>query len=158
MLNARVFTRHVEIYDGDKLVALHERHYAQGEYVLDIFHYLRTLKKKPGALPQSSTLLQSDTTVKDIYESYYTSDPKGFLQVLELINDIGAEDVKKALVELSKTITHDYSADKLRLIHDHQKEVGEGVSIPKKDKLSEKSKSTLVQYDKLRDLQTKRVG
>ena len=154
-LNARIFTGHVEIYDGESLAALHSRHYSQGEYVLDIFHYLRTLKKKPGALPQSSALLQSDATIKEIYESYYTSDHKGFLQVLELINDVGAESVKTALEELSKTITHDYSADKVRLICDRRKEASEPVPAMKKDRLSAKSKDTLAQYDMLRELQTR---
>ena len=157
-LNARIYTGHVEIYDGDKLVSMHSRHYTQGEYVLDIYHYLRTLKKKPGALPQSSALLQSDTTIKEIYETYYTSDPKGFLQVLELINDIGAEGVKSALSELSRTITHDYSADKLKLVYDRQKEESETSTSMKEDRLSAKSKSTLEQYDRLRDLQTRRAG
>ena len=157
-LNARIYTGHVEIYDGDKLVSMHSRHYTQGEYVLDIYHYLRTLKKKPGALPQSSALLQSDTTIKEIYETYYTSDPKGFLQVLELINDIGAEGVKSALSELSRTITHDYSADKLRLVYDRQKEESGTSTSMKEDRLSAKSKSTLEQYDRLRDLQTRRAG
>ena len=156
-LNARIYNGHVEIYDGDKLVSMHSRHYAQGEYVLDIYHYLRTLKKKPGALPQSSALLQSDATIKEIYETYI-SDPKGFLQVLELINDIGAEDVKLALSELSRTITHDYSADKLRLVYDRQKEESETGTSRKEDRLSAKAKSTLGQYDRLRDLQTRRAG
>ena len=157
-LNARIFTDHVEIYDGDKLVAMHDRHYAQGEYVLDIYHYLRTLKRKPGALPQSSALLQSDAVIKEIYESYYTSDPKGFLQVLELISDIGAERVKSALFELTRTVTRDFSVDKLRLICDRQKEASETNAGAKEDKLSTKSKSTLGQYDMLRDLQTRRAG
>ena len=157
-LDARVYTGHVEIYDGGRLVALHDRHHAQGEYVLDIFHYLRTLKKKPGALPQSSALLQSDAMIKEIYEGYYTTDPKGFLQVLELINDIGAENVRAALDELSKKTACDYSAEKLRLVHERLSGVAESAMNVSGDRLSEKSKSTLEHYDILRDLQTRRAG
>lgn len=69
-LDARIYTGRVEIYEDGKLVSMHERHYRQGEYVLDIFHYLRTLKRKPGALPQSSALLQSDAKIKKLYEDY----------------------------------------------------------------------------------------
>ena len=157
-VNARVYTGRVEIYDNENLIASHDRHYRQGEYVLDIFHYLRTLKRKPGALPQSSALLQSDAIVQKIFEDYYISDPKGFLQVLELINEIGAEPVLTSLEELSKKVTCDYSVDKVRLIYSNLIDVATESSQPKQDKLSIKSKSTLQQYDQLRDLQTRRAG
>ena len=77
---------------------------------------------------------------------------------MELINDVGAESVKTALEELSKTITHDYSADKVRLICDRRKEASEPVPAMKKDRLSAKSKDTLAQYDMLRELQTRMAG
>ncbi len=156
-LDVRIYTSRIGIYDGNECVAKHSRHYTQGEYVLDIFHYLRTLKRKPGALPQSSALLQSDALIKEIYETYYTSDPKGFLPVLELAGEIGANNVYIALKELSKKISRDYSVDKVRLIHDKLKEETEGKSKTNEDRLSKKSKSTLGQYDILRDLQTRRA-
>lgn len=157
-LDARIYTGKIEIYDGAECVASHVRHYKQGEYVLDLFHYLRTLNRKPGALPQSSALLQSDALIKQIYETYYISDPKGFLLVLELINDIGAQRTAAALKELSKTVYHDYSVDKVKLAHDRLMEAETGLTKTGTDKLSAKSKSTLGQYDRLRDLQTRRAG
>ena len=157
-LDARIYTGRVEIYDNGKLIAKHERHYIQGEYVLDIFHYLRTLKRKPGALPQSTALLQSDAKIKTIYETYYTTEPKDFLQVLELINEIGVDEVEKALGILYQKTQHDLTADKLRIIHDQLVEKCDITKAIKEDHLSIKSKSTLSQYDKLRDLQTRMAG
>lgn len=156
-LDARIYTNRVEIYYAGKLVAVHERHYKQGEYVLDIFHYLHTLKRKPGALPQSSALLQSDTKIKKIYEDYYSTDPKTFLQVLELISEIGIDNVDTALKVLSQKMNHDFSADKLRLVHGHLENEASFQPNGREDRLSIKSKSTLGDYDRLRDLQTRRA-
>lgn len=60
-LDARIYTDTVVIYQGDTIVAKHSRCFRQGAYILDIYHYLRTLKRKPGALPQSTALMQSDS-------------------------------------------------------------------------------------------------
>ena len=157
-LDARIYTGRVEIYDKGTLIAKHERHYNQGEYILDIFHYLHTLKCKPGALPQSTALLQSDAKIKKIYETYYITEPKEFLHVLELINEIGVDEVEKALEILYQKTQHDLTADKLRIIHDHLVEKRDITKTAKEDSLSIKSKSTLSQYDRLRDLQTRMAG
>jgi hypothetical protein len=158
-LDARIYTGFVEIYDGSEKVARHERHYGRGEYVIDIFHYLKTLKRKPGALSQSTALLQADTKIKNIYETYYTGNAKDFLPVLELMDELGVDAVEKALKRLAEIVINDYSADKIRLIHDHEIQA---VASPEKpygnDRLSEKSRQTLSQYDILRELQTRRAG
>lgn len=157
-VNAKIFTSIIEIHYRDECVASHERHYQQGEYVLDIYHYLHTLKKKPGAIPQSTALLQADTTVKNIYETYYTDCPKEFPPVLELIADIGAEAVQTTLAALTKRSVKDLSAMKLRLVHDRLTEMDNIKSMEYgQDRLSLKSKSTLVQYDLLRELQNGRA-
>ena len=156
-LDARVYTGKVEVYCGDEKVASHERHYRQGEYVIDIFHYLHTLKQKPGALPQSSALMQADAMVKKIYEKYYTAEPKEFLDVLLLMEEIGVEDTVKALGELEGLVTDDYSAAKIRIVHEsHAKETSMAPAC-KEDKLSRKAKETLRQYDALRQIQMRRV-
>jgi hypothetical protein len=55
------------------------------DWKIDIYHYLHTLKRKPGALHQSTALLQSDTRIKKLFETYYSSDARTFLEVLEII-------------------------------------------------------------------------
>jgi hypothetical protein len=58
-LPVRLAARTVEIYDGAKLVACHER--AVGRYVevLTLDHYLEVLKIKPGGLPGATALAQA---------------------------------------------------------------------------------------------------
>ena len=156
-VDVRIFTNRVEIYDGGTLIAKHTRHYKQGDYVLDIFHYLHTMSRKPGSLAQSTALLQTDARIRKLYEQHYRNEPKTFLAVLELIADIGIEAVEQALAELTKKVTHDLSAEKLRLIHAHLEEASCGLTDQKEDKLSRKAKHTLRDYDRLRDLQSGRA-
>jgi transposase len=58
-LPVRLAAQTVEIYDGPRLVASHER--AVGRYVevLCLDHYLEVLKAKPGALPGATALAQA---------------------------------------------------------------------------------------------------
>jgi transposase len=60
-LPVRLAARTVEVYDGPRLVASHER--AVGRYVevLCLDHYLEVLKTKPGALPGATALAQAKT-------------------------------------------------------------------------------------------------
>jgi transposase len=58
-LPVRLAARTVEIYDGPRLIAGHER--AVGRYVevLSLDHYLEVLKTKPGGLPGATALAQA---------------------------------------------------------------------------------------------------
>ena len=58
-LPVRLAARTVEVYDGPRLVARHER--AVGRYVevLCLDHYLEVLKTKPGGLPGATALAQA---------------------------------------------------------------------------------------------------
>jgi transposase len=60
-LPVRLAARTVEVYDGPRLVAHHER--AVGRYVevLCLDHYLEVLKTKPGGLPGATALAQAKT-------------------------------------------------------------------------------------------------
>lgn len=61
-LAVRLSARSVEILDGARIVARHER--AVGKYVevLTLDHYLEVLKTKPGALPGATALAQAKTS------------------------------------------------------------------------------------------------
>lgn len=149
----RLYTDKVVIYHNATIIAQHNRDYGTGQWRIDIYHYLRTLKRKPGALHQSTALLQSDTQIKNIYEKYYSKDTKTFLEVLDIIYEYGVPSVTEALYKLEKLSPLDMSADKVALICAKKEEELKQTNI-KTDRLSEKSKSTLSQYDRLRKIQT----
>ena len=89
---------------------------------------------------------------KNIYEKYYSKDPKTFLEVLDVIYEYGATTVSEALCKLEKISPFDMSSDKAALICAKKEEALKQTNI-KTDRLSEKSKTTLAQYDRLRKVQ-----
>lgn len=152
-VDIRTYTDKVVVYHEGAVVARHARSFKCHDWIIDIYHYLRTLKRKPGALHQSTALLQSDTTIKKIYDTYYSSDAKTFLDVLEIIYEKGTVAVAASLKQLEALSPMDMSADKVRVICDKNKELDNSIKKTGTDRLSKKSKSTLAQYDKLRKLQ-----
>ncbi len=58
-LAVRLAARTVEVYDGPRLVASHERAVGRYAEVLCLDHYLEVLKTKPGALPGATALAQA---------------------------------------------------------------------------------------------------
>lgn len=150
-VDVRIYTDKIVVYHEGNVVARHARSFKAHDWQIDIYHYLRTLKRKPGALRQSTALLQSDTQVKKIYDDYYSSDAKTFLEVLEIIYEKGAGTVLEGLKKLAVVSPRDLSADKVKVICDKVTE--EKSKRPGTDRLSEKSKSTLSQYDRLRQVQ-----
>jgi hypothetical protein len=58
-LGVRLTGHSVEVLDGAKLVARHERAFGRYHEVLTLDHYLEVLKTKPGALPGATALAQA---------------------------------------------------------------------------------------------------
>jgi transposase len=61
-LSVRLSARTVEVFDGPKQVAVHERAFGRYVEVLSLDHYLEVLKTKPGGLPGSTALVQAKTS------------------------------------------------------------------------------------------------
>ena len=94
-------------------------------------------------------------TFTKLFETYYSSDARTFLEVLEIIYKKGVDDVATALLKLESLSPMDMSADKVKVICDKISENKNSIMKTGTDRLSQKSKSTLGQYDKLRQLQSK---
>ena len=58
-LSVRLSARTVEVFDGPKRVASHERAFGRYVEVLTLDHYLEVLKTKPGGLPGATALAQA---------------------------------------------------------------------------------------------------
>jgi hypothetical protein len=52
----RAFVERVEITDGTRVIAVHERCYGREQDKLDVFHYLPLLKERPGAFDHAKPL------------------------------------------------------------------------------------------------------
>jgi len=146
-LEIRVYTDRLLICKDGKPVAQHPRSFRNHVWVIDIYHYLRTLRRKPGALARSTAMLQADTQIKYIYETYYSENPKAFLDTLPIIREKGTSRVLQALRELDRMTTSDKSADKVRVICDNHD--AEGRNAVGSDRISRLTQQTLPDYDLL---------
>jgi hypothetical protein len=69
----RVFFAHEE-------VCRHKRLKGNGKMQIDIYHYLNTLYRKPGAI-RNSIALKSIPRLKAIFDTYYSKQPKKFIEL-----------------------------------------------------------------------------
>lgn len=75
------YLRVIEVYFNHKKVCEHNKKDGYSEYIIDIMHYLRTFNSKPGAL-KNSTALVNNTDLKTIFDKYYTTQPKLFITLI----------------------------------------------------------------------------
>ncbi len=157
-VDVRIYSDRISIYHEGIIVAKHNRSFKNHDWTIDIYHYLRTLKRKSGALHQSIALLQTDTKTKTIYENYYSKDAKAFLEILELIYEKGVDPIVEALKKLETISPLDFSPSKVQLLCEKLEETKEARNKIGSDHISIKTKKTLSQYDALRELQKERVA
>lgn len=103
-MNVKVknYLREICIYAGTHLVARHKKVDGYGQIQADIFHYLDTLEKKPGAV-KSSKALKSKKALKTIYDKYFTKRTKDFIVILKENADKSESDLIEILEEYGKT-------------------------------------------------------
>ena len=100
----RAFVDRIEITDGTRVVATHERCYGREQDVLDVFHYLPLLKKRPGAFDHAKPLKM--WTRPAIFDSYlarmrerlsHRMATMEFLRIMELCVDHSLDEVAAAV-------------------------------------------------------------
>jgi len=96
----KAYVEEIVILHNKEKVASHKRSYGFNEWSIDIYHYVRTISRKPGALKGSLALSQLQNDLKQIYNKYFTDKPKEFIKVLELAGDIGKDKVLSKISEL----------------------------------------------------------
>jgi transposase len=70
----------IRAYASNEMVAKHKRMFGNGKMQIDIYHYLNTLRKKPGAL-RNSVALKSIPRLKAIFDTYYSKQPRKFIEL-----------------------------------------------------------------------------
>jgi len=81
--NVKIYPTSIQILDAKNNVAAdHERKQAKGQWVIDINHYWKNLRKKPGALQSSVALNQADQLVRHIFMKYFLSSPRDFIEII----------------------------------------------------------------------------
>ncbi len=68
----------IRAFVGSDMVAAHKRLFGNGKMQIDIYHYLNTLRKKPGAIG-NSVALKSIPRLKAVFDTYYRKQPRKFI-------------------------------------------------------------------------------
>ena len=87
----------IVIFYRNKQVASHKRVYKKGEMCLDINHYVSTFRKKPGAL-KNSVVLRANKRLKGIFDTYYKTNPKEFINIVDQNPGVGADELSNILL------------------------------------------------------------
>jgi transposase len=70
----------IRVFYDYEMVAKHKRLKGNGKEQVNIYHYLNTLYKKPGAI-RNSVALKSIPHLKAIFDTYYSKQPKKFIEL-----------------------------------------------------------------------------
>ena len=117
-------------YHCEKKIASHKRRYGRKKWSIDITHYLRTLKLKPGALVRSTAFSQIQPRLKAIYQKYYQGKEKHFIELLELTAEHNLVAVEQAITLLEKVNPTGISTEKIRMIVERKDDTSNKIIYP----------------------------
>ncbi len=101
----KVYPDKIEIvgFNEDVTVATHKRLFTKNNYALDITHYLETIKRKPRAFANSRALETLNATLKALFDRYYSTNPKDFIEILSLAKSYEDEHLEKSIKALMQS-------------------------------------------------------
>ena len=109
----KIYTDKILCYYKETLVAEHLKKYGNYEWQINITHFTKTLKRKPGALASSVAFSQTEPRLAEIYHKYYRGCEKSFIELIELTSKIGICRVEAAISELNTICPNSISTDKI---------------------------------------------
>ena len=122
----KVYPDRIICYYDSKEVARHKRGYGKHQWFIDVSHYIKTLKLKPGALKRSVAFSQVGPELKSIYQKYYRGREKSFIELLELISCEGMDRIKDAITTLVRIDPNGIGTEKIKTIVQRNAIVPEG--------------------------------
>jgi hypothetical protein len=81
-VSVKTYYDKLSVYSNNSFVCEHKKIDGFNEISIDIRHYLKSFLKKPGAL-KNSVALKSIPCLKTIYDKYFITNPKKFIDILE---------------------------------------------------------------------------
>ena len=126
----KIYPDRINCYHSEKKIASHKRRYGRKEWSININHYLRTLRLKPGALARSTAFSQIKPGLKTIYQKYYRGEEKHFIELLQLIALYNLVAVKKAITILEEVNPSGISTEKIRTILERKDDASNKIIHP----------------------------
>ena len=113
-VDVKIFSNAIEAYFENKLVGSHQRDYSKHQWIIDIEHYLDTLRQKPGAL-NGSVALTCRPYLKQLYQQFYTDAPRDFIDLLHYCrkHEISEENLKATVSRLVSLCPQSITTEKL---------------------------------------------
>jgi len=120
VITAKIYATKIVCFYQDSKICSHNRVYGFCEWIIELDHYLSTLRKKPGAILNSVAFSQVKQEYKFLFEKYYSSDPKDFIELLIYIRDkkLSLDKVQCLFLKLTTVCPNSISTDKIKAIHE----------------------------------------
>ncbi|MCP3921557.1 MAG: IS21 family transposase [Desulfobacterales bacterium] len=118
MVTAKVYPQKIVLSHNDTNICTHDRLFAFHKWAINIEHYTKTLKRKPGALHGSLAMKQLDESMQMIFKKHYLDDPKDFIELLEYMKETATDagEIKSAISKLNVMDRCKITTDKIKLI------------------------------------------
>ena len=112
----KIYSNEIRCFYNEVLIATHERLMGNNLWTIKLEHYLDTLKRKPGALYSSVALNQADPRVKMIYNNYFVTKEKDFIDLMFFISECGIEKVEEAITSIKKATPLEINTEMIKAI------------------------------------------
>lgn len=122
-LKIKAYSTRVNCYYNYEKVSSHDRRYGLHEWSIELDHYLNTLKRKPGALPNSVAMNQAHNKIRNIYHNYYSTREKDFVELLLFLREKNIDEVEAAILKLQQAGVLEISTDKVKFLCTQNTEV-----------------------------------
>jgi transposase len=118
IIDIKIYPEKIICYHQSNKICEHDRQYGRHGWYILMEHYLCTLQTKPGALAGSQALKSAPENVKSIYEKYFKDDARGFIELLQFVqnNKYDFTDIEKVINRLKDICPHDISIDKIKAL------------------------------------------
>lgn len=117
-VQAKVYFDRIVVFSNLSFVCEHKKIDGANDISIDIHHYLNTFAKKPGAL-RNSLALKSLPQLKAIYDTYFSRNPKEFIEIIQQNSDKNIDELlnilKSYTLKDSKIIKFQNVKDKVTL-------------------------------------------
>lgn len=125
---AKIYHDRIKFYSNDHFVCEHKKIDGSNQTSIDIRHYLKTFKKKPGAI-RNSLALKSMPKLKSIYDIYFNANPKKFIALLEKYQDLEYEELLRRLKIHATLKEPSVKNESIQLITENQLSMYNNLSI-----------------------------
>ena len=143
-VTAKIYPEKIIAYHNNAKVAEHIRNYGVHTWNIQIEHYLKTLKKKPGAIHSSTAMQQMNPKLQSIYNKYYTTNPKDFIDLIEIISENGLEKIERIILELEKISPLNINTEKIKLLCNRKKDSKQEINNKNKETTEIEIQSKLI--------------